>query len=150
MAVWDRAPTSDVALMVDVAHDLQETGYGVGAIKLFSEINALTDNRMILALYDKEAVIIVREDAHLTFLTELKSILNQNGITNIRDLSSSDLKSSHLADLFGVTPVPPREGGREVIECERNVPLEEYENCELEGGYLVIKRDDKGCIRFVS
>jgi len=164
MAVWDRASTSDIILISSVAQDLQEAGYGVvgsaggrivvSSTNLFSEINALTDNRMILALYDKEAVIIVREDAlssHLTFSTELKRILNQRGITNIRDLSSSDLKSSNLADLFDtITPVPPREDGVETIECERSVPLEAYKNCELEGGDFVIRRDDQGCIRFVE
>lgn len=36
------------------------------------------------------------------------------------------------------------------VECERRVPPEANKKCEIEGGDLVIKRDDKGCIRFVE
>lgn len=38
----------------------------------------------------------------------------------------------------------------EKFECEKDVPEEANKKCEVEGGDLIIKRDDKGCIRFVE
>ncbi|MFH1711074.1 MAG: hypothetical protein ABH840_02065, partial [Nanoarchaeota archaeon] len=37
----------------------------------------------------------------------------------------------------------------EEFECEKSVPPEAYENCELEGGNLVIKRDGEDCINLL-
>ncbi|NQU98556.1 hypothetical protein HQ533_03745 [Candidatus Woesearchaeota archaeon] len=38
----------------------------------------------------------------------------------------------------------------EEFECKIDLPSKTYDNCEYEGGNIVMKRDDEGCIRFVE
>ncbi|MFH1637134.1 MAG: hypothetical protein ABIB71_01785 [Candidatus Woesearchaeota archaeon] len=38
----------------------------------------------------------------------------------------------------------------ENFDCPMNVPPEAYEKCEMEGGSLIVKKDETGCIRYVD
>ena len=138
IAVSNQAPASNIILIGNIVQSLINEGYAsISAIKLFSEIDALTDVRVILAVYYKEAVIIVREDApqnYANFSADLKNILNQDGITDVKVLSGSDLESSNLLDLFDTTKK----------ECS-DLPEQAIKKCEETEGTVVKRVGPKGC-----
>ena len=105
-AVYDKGPASDVIIISDVIAALKGKGYGavpVGTSKLFSEVSAIyLDNKVTLAVYLGEAVIIVGEYSpvsHVTFAVDIKGILSKKGITP-KTILSSEVPSADLLDLF--------------------------------------------------
>jgi len=108
MAIYDKAPASDVILTAGVGSDLQEKGYKnipVATSKLFSEVNGLQlDNMVTLVVYQGEAIIIVGEhspSSHVIFAVDLAEILSGKGI-NTKSILSSEVPSADLIDLFAV------------------------------------------------
>lgn len=105
-AVYDKAPSSDVIIISDTLLALKGKGYGqvpVGSSKLFSEVNAFNlDNKVTLAVYLGEAVIIVGEHSpasHVIFAVDIKEILSKKGITP-QTILNSEVPSADLLDLF--------------------------------------------------
>jgi len=108
MAVDDKSPTTDVALLSQITQSLQQAGYQVpvGMNKLFSEVNALSLNNMVtLAIYNNQAVIIVGQTSpatHNTFAAELTQILIQKNMQH-KAILSSDIKNPNLISLFTIS-----------------------------------------------
>ena len=104
-AVYDKAPASDVIIISDVAIALKGDGYEVpiGTSKLFSEVNALSlDNKVTLAVYLGEAVIVVGEHSpasHVNFAVDIEEILSKKDIIP-QTILSSEVQITDLLDLF--------------------------------------------------
>lgn len=118
-AVDDQAPVGDVMLATKIKETLNEKEYNIADALLFSQIDALDlDNRVTLAIYNNEALIIIGEhssDEQFTFSVELREILDSMDIKN-NILLSSKPPTSNLMDLFIIPTCMDSDGGINAYE----------------------------------
>ncbi|MBU1704611.1 MAG: hypothetical protein KJ922_04560, partial [Nanoarchaeota archaeon] len=119
IAIWDKAPASDVVLSAQVTTELQHRGYkiAVGTGKLYSEINGLKlDNQVTLVIYDGKAKIIVgatSPSSHVLFATDLAKVMDGLGVGVGNLLLSSEVKYSDVSRLFDTSSCTDSDSGRD-------------------------------------